>query len=193
MTRRGYTDDQLAFIRASVATLTDVEIAKALGWKPGKVLHTRQLNDIAAKPRETFWSDDKTNLAKELYLVEGLPAVEVGERIGCDGAMIRRKAKRMGWVRDPAARVRNQFRAQRRIVERKRVAPPKPRVVIDTADDNILIADFLARRAPTVLPPGVAAGLSKMEAVFWTVGAGGSWKDAQQSGLRAAAKKRAAA
>lgn len=128
MTRpHAHTPENVAFIRARASTMSDAEIGREMGWPSWKVMRVRHQNGIAPRDDYAFWTDDVVEKARQLYLVQGLTSAEVGREIGCDQSTVRRKAHRLGWVRDPAFRAKNQYRAQAtRAQTVRRKAKPEP-------------------------------------------------------------------
>lgn len=189
----GYTSDQLAFIRESAPHKSDVEIGAALGFKPSKVLHIRQRNGIAARVERTFWTDERTETMREMYLIKGLTSETVAKALETTSTAVRRKAQRMGWGRDPLLRKVNQASAQKRLAPARRVhrAPvPKPSSAGIRLSDQALIAEFLATKGVTKVASGLACGLSSIETQFGAYRPNSSWHDQRvQAGKNAASRK----
>jgi hypothetical protein len=125
MTGPGYTDADVAFLRENAPRMSDAELAAALGWKPGKAWHVRNKLGIPAKSRVRFWTPERTAIAKRLYIDEGWTSAAVAQELGCEPAMVRRKAKAAGWERPRSHTTANLCAAQRRRMrERPDLAPP---------------------------------------------------------------------
>lgn len=102
-----HTKDNVDFIRASVATMSDVQIATQLGWKAWKVLAVRHLHEIPAHVPKLVWSKEDIEHLKARYIAAGEPASKVGKAIGKTGVQVAKKALRLGLTRDPLHRIRN--------------------------------------------------------------------------------------
>lgn len=185
----GYTSEQLALIRDLAPTTKDPEIAVALGFKPGKVLRIRKLNGIEGVHKRTL-APTKADYILAEYVQKGRPAADVGTELGMTATNVRRTAFKRGWKREKAHALRNLAASGRkRAAERPRAVRKTPAPIIDiTANDASLIADFLSRKAVTVLAPGRACGIGLWEIALgrtaWPENA--KLKDMQARGREAA-------
>lgn len=196
--RNAITDEQLAYIKEHGGKVSDDALGLALGIPMRKAYYFRTQLGIPAYVASSFWTDERVALAKDLYCVQGLSSTEAGKILGCDGAVIRRKANRSGWVRDPQQRFGNAARVQRdrwsghvavRSPHKAAPAPQESRLV--HADDQALIADFLARKGVTKLEPGRACGLSEIERMFGAYKPTSTWVEQKLIAGRNAAQRKA--
>lgn len=188
------TEAQFNYIRDRAGKEPDEVIAKALGFHPRKVLYCRTKNGWPRYVAPHPWSAEVTAQCYDLYIVQGLPSSKVGELIGTTADQVRRKAHRMGWKRDAGARKTNQKIAQWRRWHgpeaQPRSAPEAKPALLRGANDAALIADFIAKRGVTVVPPGVACGLSGLEMQFGAYRPNAGWIEQQVIGKRDAEKRR---
>lgn len=191
MTAR-FTPDkkQLAYIRKHAGSKTDAQIAAALGLQGPQIRHVRKKHKIAGHKAGGvvgFWTDDRLEILRDLYLGQGRPAAEVAEVLGHDmtAERVRKRVSDLGWKRDPALAHRN-YMAKRH--------PPKAakpaKVVVVGLSDQELIAQYLAARQVTKCAPGWAAGLTAWELATRTAPPPGAGLTEQHRRNRA--KRRAA-
>lgn len=139
MTRAPWNDDDVQTIRASVATMNDTAIAKVLGWPTWRVHHVRRRFDIPAHHAE-YWPEGALDHIHARYVLAGEPSPVVASELKVFGldvtpSTLRRKARRMGWRRDPSLEERNRNLANARNGEARRArnavgekSPPRPRI-----------------------------------------------------------------
>lgn len=107
-----YTPDELEFIRASAKTMTDRQIADAMGWTVVRVMGVRRTNRIPSS-KGIVWTPEKLEKLHELYIVQGMSSGVVCDMLGVTAAALRIKSAKMGWVHDPAHTYRNRTIAVR--------------------------------------------------------------------------------
>lgn len=104
--RVAYTADELEFVRTASLTMTDRQIADAMGWTIVKVKGVRRTNKIPSG-QVSPWTPEKVAQLHDLYIVQGVSSGVVGPMLGCSAAAVRIKAAKMNWVHDPKHANRN--------------------------------------------------------------------------------------
>lgn len=131
--RRGrpvaWTFDDVDFIRASVETMTDPQIAEKLGWKLWRVLDVRKKFDIPAHTRAGYWNDAKMAAVQDRCIANGEPTAAVARDLGCSVVKLRRKIVRLGLKRDPQVRLA----MRRETNQNRKPRAPKPKPVVPAA------------------------------------------------------------
>lgn len=107
-----YTPEELEFIRTSAVTMTDRQIADAMGWTVVRVMGVRRTNRIPSS-KGIVWTPEKLEKLHELYIVQGMSSGVVCDMLGVTAAALRIKSAKMGWVHDPAHTYRNRTIAVR--------------------------------------------------------------------------------
>lgn len=107
-----YTPEELEFIRTSAVTMTDRQIADAMGWTVVRVMGVRRTNKIPSS-KGIVWTPEKLEKLHELYIVQGLSSGVVCDMLGVTASALRIKSAKMGWVHDPAHTYRNRAIAVR--------------------------------------------------------------------------------
>jgi hypothetical protein len=170
-----HTAADVAFIAANAGKIPDHLIAEALGFTTRKVFTLRKQNAIPSgykkrRPQAVI------DAVRREYVEAGRSAADVGLELGVTATSIRRIAQESGMKRSRVFMARNAGEATRRRLAAnprpRRERPPAKPLVLETrllsADDSALIADFMARKTVTVLPPGQAAGTTQWERLLGT-------------------------
>lgn len=171
-----YTEVQLATVRERAGTMPDAALGALVGLPEWRVTRLRKANALPSTVKSPVWPPERVERAFQHYMTEGRPSKQVASLLGCTDASIRKLAARKGWKRAPEVRYINSGYAQRQRNAQRRPAivpalPPK-----EDRPDADLVAEFLAKKAVTILEPGLAAGLSAMERQFGTYKPGLDWK-----------------
>lgn len=184
----GYTPEQLAYIRENAQQMSDVAMGKVLGFKSSKVLHIRKRNGIAGRPSQ--WTPERIEQVRALYIDQGLTSDEAGAVVGVSGKTVRMLCRTHAWNRDPRiaalnlrkteasrhAKARRQAR-NRAAKARREAAAMKAAAERATMNDADLVADFINRKGVTIVPPGQACGLTRIEAVFGAYKPPATWHE----------------
>lgn len=151
------TDRDVEFIRASVETMEDPQIAKALGWKLWRVLDVRKKHDIPAHNRAGFWTDERVAAVKERCIEKGEPTAKVAADLGCPVVRLRRKIGRLGLKRDPEVRLA----MRRETNQHRKPRAPKPAPVAPAA--HVAVAPAVFTSQPGARPFVFAAPRTETE------------------------------
>ncbi len=193
-----HSEETIAFIRDRAGSIPDHIIGELLGFSGAKVRNIRKAHGIPSgyvKRRPQAIID----AVRREYVELGRPAKDVGAMLNITGTSVRRIAheNKMGRPRRmQAINAGNAVRAYLAAHPRPRKEPVPRRFVepiskLISDDDNLLIADFMANRTVTILPPGRACGTTRWEDLLGTARPPGSnWKDEQARGRAQAANRR---
>lgn len=180
-----HSEETLAFVRERAGKVPDHIIGELLGFSTRKVCLLRKANNIVSGYRKRRPQHVIDTVRRE-YVEAGRPASDVGRELGVTATSVRRIAHEHHMERPRRMMVENAGNAVRKYLAAnprpKKARPPAKPFVPETrllsADDTALIADFLARKPITVLPPGQAAGTTTWEMLLGTARPPSSgWRD----------------